>query len=51
MGWEAWFTLAVIGLVFYGLIRELAPSDVLLMGGAISIIVGMGRSGEQRRKG
>lgn len=37
MSWEAWYVLAVLGLVFYGLVRELAPADVLLLGGLIAV--------------
>lgn len=37
MSWEAWYVLVVLGLVFYGLVRELAPADVLLLGGVVAI--------------
>lgn len=37
MGWEAWFTLSVVGLVLFALIRHLAPPDMLLWGGTVVI--------------
>lgn len=37
MSWEAWYTLAVLALVFYALVRELAPTDVILLGGVILV--------------
>lgn len=38
MGWEAWFTLLVVGLVLYSLARNLAGADVILMGGALLLV-------------
>lgn len=35
MSWEAWFTLAVVGAVFYGLWKNVAGPDVILLGGAL----------------
>ncbi len=37
MGWEGWFTLAVVAAVFVGLARSLAPPDVLLLGGMLAV--------------
>ncbi|UCD27914.1 MAG: SLC13 family permease [Planctomycetota bacterium] len=37
MDWQAWFTVGIVALVFYGLIRELAPPDVLMVGGALLV--------------
>lgn len=37
MGWEAWFTLAVIAVVFVGLIRGVAPPDMLLLAGMVAV--------------
>ncbi len=37
MGWEAWATLACIGLIFAALVRNWAPPDVLFLGGAASL--------------
>ena len=39
MDWQGWFTLGVIGLVFIGLVRDLAPPDVLLLGGALTVTI------------
>jgi len=33
MGWEAWVTLATVGLMIYALIRDFAPADLVLLGG------------------
>ncbi|RMF82000.1 MAG: SLC13 family permease [Planctomycetota bacterium] len=33
--WEGWFTLAIIGFVFYTMVRGLAPTDLALWGGAV----------------
>jgi di/tricarboxylate transporter len=35
MPWEAWVTLATVVLMFYALARNLAGSDVILMGAAV----------------
>jgi di/tricarboxylate transporter len=35
MGWEAWVTLVVVGLVLWALARNLAGPDVILMAGAL----------------
>ena len=35
MTWEGWFTLAIIGFVFYTMIRGLAPTDLALWGSAV----------------
>lgn len=35
--WQGWFTLAVIGLVFVALLRNLGPPDILLMGGSVVV--------------
>jgi len=35
MGWEAWVTLAVVLLLLWGLARNVAGPDVLLMGAAV----------------
>src|SRR5687768_10039356 len=32
MGWEAWVTLVTIALMMYGLAREVAGPDVLMVG-------------------
>jgi len=37
MGWEAWFVLALVVLIFFALARGLAPPDVLLCGGAVAV--------------
>jgi len=37
MGWEAWFVLAIVALIFFALARGLAPPDVLLCGGAVAV--------------
>lgn len=37
MGWEAWFVLGVVAVIFFGLARGLAPPDVLLFGGAVLV--------------
>jgi di/tricarboxylate transporter len=37
LDWQAWFTLAVIGVVFAGLARAVAPADVLLLGGTVVV--------------
>jgi di/tricarboxylate transporter len=37
MTWEAWVTLGTTGMVLYGLWRNLASPDVLLMGGALML--------------
>jgi di/tricarboxylate transporter len=39
--WEAWYTIGVLVLVFYGLVREIAPPDVLLMGGLVAVGLGL----------
>jgi len=35
MGWEGWFALATVALVLYGLAKNWAGPDVILMGGAV----------------
>lgn len=35
MGWEAWFTLAVVAGLFFSLIRNYGPPDVLFLGAVI----------------
>lgn len=37
MDWQGWFMLGVVGLVFYGLARNLTSPDVLLMGGLVLV--------------
>lgn len=37
MGWEAWFTLAVVALVFLGMVRDVGPPDMLLLGGTLAL--------------
>lgn len=37
MGWEAWMMLGVVVLIFLGLLRNVAPPDVILMGGAVVV--------------
>lgn len=39
MGWEAWFTLAVVALVFIALVRNVGSPDVIVLGG--SVLVGL----------
>ncbi|UCD27913.1 MAG: SLC13 family permease [Planctomycetota bacterium] len=42
MEWQAWFTIAIIVLVFYGLARSLGPPDVLLVGSIVAVgVVGV----------
>jgi di/tricarboxylate transporter len=36
MGWQAWFTLAVVALVFVGMVREWSSPDVLLLAGTVA---------------
>ncbi len=36
MGWEGWFTLGIIALIFGGLVRNLGPPDALLLGGIVA---------------
>ncbi len=37
MSWEAWYVLAVLAFVFYALVKELAPPDVILLGGLVAV--------------
>src|SRR5262245_50065510 len=37
MPWEAWVTLATVVLVLYGLARNFAGPDVIMMGGAVAL--------------
>ena len=37
MGWEAWFTIGVVALVFFALVRGLGPADMVLWGGTIMV--------------
>ncbi|NLX13126.1 MAG: SLC13 family permease [Phycisphaerales bacterium] len=37
MTWQAWFTLAVVGLIFAGLFRRIGPPDVLMLSGTILV--------------
>lgn len=37
MGWEAWYTLAVVALVFLGMVTDSAPPDMLLLGGTLAL--------------
>lgn len=39
MGWEAWFILAIIALIFVGLTRDLLPPDALLVGGVVVVAI------------
>ncbi len=39
MNWEAWFTLAVVFIVFLGLVRGRIGSDLILLGGLITLMV------------
>jgi di/tricarboxylate transporter len=38
MGWEAWLTLGLVGLLLWALARNLASADVLLMSGALVLV-------------
>ena len=38
MPWEAWLTLAMIALILWALMRNLAGADVVLMGGALVLV-------------
>ncbi|MEM1212922.1 MAG: SLC13 family permease [Planctomycetota bacterium] len=40
MGWEAWFTLAVLGLALLALVRNLAGPDVILVGALTLLMTG-----------
>lgn len=40
MTWEAWVTFGVVALVLYGLWRNAAGADVLLLGGALVLCSG-----------
>jgi di/tricarboxylate transporter len=35
MDWQAWLTLAVVGGIFFGLIKDLGPPDMLFLGGVV----------------
>ncbi len=37
MGWEAWFTLAVVALAFVALVRGIGPPDMVLWAGTILV--------------
>lgn len=37
MNWEAWFTLAVLVLVFTSLVKNLGPPDMVLLGGTVLV--------------
>jgi di/tricarboxylate transporter len=37
LGWEGWFTLAVVAAVFVGLIRGVGSPDMLLLGGMVLV--------------
>ncbi len=39
MGWEAWFTIGVVALVFVVLVRGVAPPDVVLWGGTVLVTI------------
>lgn len=39
MSWEAWYTLAVFGLVFFALVRNLGPPDAILLGAAVVLAI------------
>jgi di/tricarboxylate transporter len=39
LGWEAWFTLAVIGVVFVLMLKDVGSPDVLLLGGTLILCV------------
>ncbi len=39
MNWEAWFTLTVVVVVFIGLVRGRIGSDLILLGGLITLMV------------
>ena len=41
LSWEAWYSLAVVGLVFVALVRNIGPPDVILLGG--TVLVGLAR--------
>ncbi len=41
MGWEAWVTLATIGLIAFGLLRNLAAPETLLLG-ALALLMTLG---------
>jgi di/tricarboxylate transporter len=38
MGWEAWATLGIVALVLWALSQNRAGPDVILMGGALSVV-------------
>lgn len=35
MDWQAWLTLAVVGAIFLGLMKDLGPPDLLFIGGVV----------------
>src|SRR5688500_7254953 len=37
MTWEGWFTLAVLAIVFVGMVKDVGSPDVLLMGGTLTL--------------
>lgn len=39
MGWDAWFTVAVLGLVFYQLAFTRVPADLALIGGVVLLVM------------
>ena len=39
MGWQAWFTVAVVVLIFFALARRIGPPDILLLGGTILVCI------------
>jgi di/tricarboxylate transporter len=38
MGWEGWFTLVLVALLFWALARNVAGPDVILMSGAVVLV-------------
>ncbi len=48
MHWEAWASLAVVALVIYALVRNLAPTDLVLLAAA-AILVTLGLFSTQQR--
>ena len=43
MGWEAWFTLAIVAGILLVLVREMLPTDVVMVG-ALTLLVAVGET-------
>jgi di/tricarboxylate transporter len=39
MDWQAWFTLGVLGVIMFGMVREIAGPDLIMMAGLFSLAV------------